>query len=83
MSGTGDSGGGRRLIDGAAKAAFLKVLRGGARLQEAADAVGFSLLGLYGARQRDPAFKVEWKEALAASADADRDARAAPEAARP
>jgi hypothetical protein len=47
---------------GAAKAAFLKALRDGARRDEAAEAADFSLIGFYGAGRRDPAFTAQWKE---------------------
>src|SRR3954469_6433913 len=76
MSETGDSRGGRRRIDAAAKAAFLAALRGGARREDAAEAAGFSLMGFYGARSRDPVFRADWTEALAAPPAAGRRARA-------
>ena len=59
-------------IDAAVKAEFLAALRRGERREDAAAALGFSLMGLYGARRRDPAFKAGWIEALAASAAAER-----------
>lgn len=67
MSKTDDSGRRQRRIDAAAKAAFLEALRGGARREDAAEAVGFSMMGFYGARRRDPAFGAAWREALAQS----------------
>ncbi|MEA2998978.1 MAG: hypothetical protein QOK17_811 [Sphingomonadales bacterium] len=79
MDGTGDWRGGQRRIDDAAKAAFLAALRGGARREDAAEAAGFSLMGFYGARSRDPVFKAEWTEALAASPAAARRVRACEE----
>lgn len=71
-----DSGGTRRRIDAAAKAAFLKALRGGLRREDAAEAAGFSLMAFYGERRRDPGFAVAWRDALAQPAAADRRARA-------
>ncbi|MEA3034718.1 MAG: hypothetical protein QOH04_477 [Sphingomonadales bacterium] len=76
MDGTGDWRGGQRRIDDAAKAAFLAALRGGARREDAAAAAGFSLMGFYGARARDPVFKADWTEALAAPPAAARRVRA-------
>jgi hypothetical protein len=76
MSGNDDSRGPRRRIDEAAKAEFLAGLRRGGSREDAAFAAGFSLMGFYGARARDPAFKVGWTEALAASAAAERRVRA-------
>src|SRR3954470_6823744 len=76
MSETGESGTGQRRIGAAAKAAFLAALRGGARREDAAEAAGFSLMGFYGARHRDPVFKAEWAEALAAPPAAGRRVRA-------
>lgn len=72
MSGKDDSRRPQRLIDAAAKAAFLAGLRRGESREDAAFAAGFSLMGFYGARSRDPAFKAAWTEALAASAAAER-----------
>lgn len=60
----GKGTGKRRLIEAAAKGAFIVALRGGARLEEAADRAGFSLDGMYGARRRDPVFKAAWIDAL-------------------
>jgi len=57
MSGKGDSGRPLRGIGDAAKAAFLAGLRRGESREDAAAAAGFSLMGLYGARGRDPVFK--------------------------
>jgi hypothetical protein len=65
-----------RRIDSAAKAAFLERLRQGDRRDDAAEAAGFSLMGFYGARARDPAFRAEWSAALAAPAAAGRRVRA-------
>ncbi|HYI63793.1 MAG TPA: hypothetical protein VEW71_02795 [Allosphingosinicella sp.] len=76
MSGKGDSRGRQRLIDAAAKEAFLAGLRRGEHREDAAFAAGFSLMGFYGARARDPAFRAGWTEALAASAAAERRVRA-------
>jgi hypothetical protein len=76
MSGKDDSRGGQRFIDGAAKATFLAALRRGERREDAAIAAGFSLMGFYGARNRDPAFKADWTDALATSAAAERRVRA-------
>jgi hypothetical protein len=73
MGGGSDSrDGGRGRIDDEAKEAFLASVRGGARLEEAAKAVGCSLPGLYAARARDVAFEVAWIDALAFSAAAER-----------
>ncbi|HVQ08470.1 MAG TPA: hypothetical protein VMS43_08535 [Allosphingosinicella sp.] len=58
------------------KAAFLAGLRRGESREDAAYAAGFSLMGFYGARGRDPAFKAEWTQALATSAAAERRAGA-------
>ena len=79
MSRNGDSRAPQRRIDEAAKASFLAGLRRGERREDAAAAAGFSLMGFYGARWRDPAFKAEWTEALAASAAAERRPRPARE----
>jgi hypothetical protein len=76
MPGGDDSRPRSRLIDAAAKAAFLERLRLGDRREDAAEAAGFSLMGFYGARARDPVFKAEWAEALAAPAAAERRVRA-------
>lgn len=76
MAGKGATKGGQRHIGAAAKAKFLAALRRGARREEAAFAAGFSLMGFYGARGRDPAFKAAWAKALAASAAAERRVRA-------
>jgi hypothetical protein len=72
MSGTGDSRGVQKRIGAEAKASFLEALRGGASREDAAIAAGFSLMGFYGARRRDPAFAEAWVEALASSAAAER-----------
>lgn len=66
----------QRFIDGAVKAAFLAALRSGARREDAADSSGFSLMGFYGARSRDPAFAAAWAEALALPPAGERRARA-------
>jgi hypothetical protein len=76
MSGKDDSRRPQRFIGAAAKAAFLGSLRRGERREDAAAAAGFSMMGFYGARSRDPAFKAEWTEALATSAAAERRLRA-------
>ncbi len=68
--------GGQRRIDAAAKAAFLNGLREGLRREDAAAAAGFSLMGFYNARARDPEFAAEWKAALALPPAAERRARA-------
>ncbi|HMG46553.1 MAG TPA: hypothetical protein VK614_03735 [Allosphingosinicella sp.] len=65
-----------RRIDVAAKAAFLAGLRRGESREDAAFAAGFSLMGFYGARRRDPAFSADWTEALATSAAEERRVRA-------
>jgi hypothetical protein len=65
-----------RRIDAAAKAAFLADLRLGASRESAAAKAGFSLMGFYGARRRDPAFAAGWIEALATSAAEERRALA-------
>lgn len=63
---------GRRLIGPAAKAAFLTAVRGGAALAAAAAESGFSLDGFYGARARDPVFRLAWIWALQLSAAGER-----------
>ena len=68
---TGESGP-RRRIGAGAKRRFLVAVRGGARLEEAARAAGFSLPGFYGARRRDPAFAEAWRTALAEAAEEER-----------
>jgi hypothetical protein len=72
----GMSGKMQRRIDAAAKERFLAGLRRGERREDAADAAGFSLMGFYGARRRDPAFAADWVEALATSTAAERRVRA-------
>jgi hypothetical protein len=72
MSGKDESRPGQRRIDAAAKAAYLAGLRRGESREDAAFAAGFSLMGFYNARARDPAFKAEWTEALATAAAAER-----------
>jgi len=76
MSRKGESRGAQRRIDAAAKAEFLAGLRRGESREDAAFAAGFSMMGFYGARSRDPAFKAAWTEALAESAAAERRVRA-------
>ena len=76
MSGKDESRRCQRFIDAAAKAAFLAGLRRGESREDAAFAAGFSLMGFYGARGRDPAFKAEWTDALATAAAAERRDRA-------
>lgn len=56
----------QRFIGAAEKAVFIAALRRGLRREDAAAEAGFSLMGFYGARSRDPAFAAAWKEALAA-----------------
>ncbi|WP_166036596.1 hypothetical protein [Sphingosinicella sp. YJ22] len=65
-----------RRIGDSARAAFLAALRRGARREDAAAEAGFSLMGFYGARRRDPVFAAAWTEALASSPAADRRTRA-------
>jgi hypothetical protein len=78
MTRTGDSRQpGRRLIDAAAKARFLDVLRGGASRQEAAAAAGFPLKSLYTARRRDPVFRLAWTWAMELSVAAEHSQRLA------
>lgn len=72
MSRNGDSHGAQPRIDAAAKTVFLTALRSGARREDAAAEAGFSLMGFYGARRRDPVFAAAWVEALASSAAAER-----------
>lgn len=62
---SGESKGGNRRIDSAAKATFLAGLRRGLTREDCAAAAGFSLTGFYGARARDPAFAARWSDALA------------------
>jgi hypothetical protein len=76
MSGNDDSRAPQRRIDEPAKATFLAGLHRGESREDAAFAAGFSLMGFYGARSRDSAFKAGWTEALAASAAAERRLRA-------
>ncbi len=66
----------QRRIDAAAKATFLAGLREGLRREDSAAAAGFSLMGFYNARARDPAFAAGWKAALAMPPAAARRARA-------
>jgi hypothetical protein len=70
MSGKTESGRRQPRIDAPATAAFLAALRAGARREEAAAGGGFTLMGFYGARRRDPGFAADWAEAMSASADA-------------
>ena len=73
MGRKGDSGGSaRRLIDKEAKACFLAGLRAGATRSEAGRRAGFSYQSFYGARQRDPVFKLGWIWALELSAADER-----------
>ena len=72
MGGEGDSGGEKPRIDAAAKAAFLKAMREGLRLSEAAAAHGVTLQAFRAARKRDPEFDAGWREAHLASAEAER-----------
>lgn len=65
-----------RQIDASAKAAFLAGLREGLRREDAAAAAGFSLMGFYNARARDPEFAAGWKAALALPPAAERRALA-------
>lgn len=71
----------RPLIDAEAKARFLAPLRAGAHREEAARAAGFPLKSLYGARRRDPAFRLGWTWAMELSAADEQTARAADAAA--
>jgi hypothetical protein len=75
MSESGESGPPRRIGE-AAKAAFLAALGAGARREDAAAEAGFSLMGFYNARARDPDFKAAWTEALAAPPATERRAGA-------
>jgi hypothetical protein len=72
MTGEGPSRRAQRRIDAEAKAAFVEALRKGARREDAAEALGFSVTGFYGARRRDPAFAAAWTEALAQPPAAER-----------
>lgn len=65
----------RRLIDGEAKSRFLTGLRAGAARDAAAAAAGFPLKSLYGARRRDPVFRLAWTWAMALSAADEQAAR--------
>ena len=77
MCGETDSGRpARRLIDTAAKARFLASLRAGAAREAAASEAGFPLKSLYGARRRDPVFRLGWLWALELSAADEQAARA-------
>lgn len=72
----GKSNSRHRQIGSAAKSLFLAGLRNGLRREDAAEAAGFSLMGFYNARARDPQFAAEWKEALALPPASARRARA-------
>ena len=76
MSDRSDSGRRPRRIDTEAKRRFVAALRSGEGREDAAAAAGFSLMGLYNARRRDPAFAAAWTGALATSAAAERRTRA-------
>lgn len=65
----------RRLIDAEAKARFAAALRAGAARAEAAAQAGFPLKSLYGARRRDPVFRLGWTWALELSAADEQAAR--------
>lgn len=65
-----------RQIGSSAKAAFLTGLRNGLRREDAAAVAGFSLMGFYNARARDPVFAADWKSALALPPAAARRAQA-------
>lgn len=64
MAGKGDS----RRIGGRARRLFLRALRRGRRLDEAAAAAGHSESGFCALRRRDPDFARKWAAAMAASA---------------
>ena len=72
MSGKDDSAP-KRTIDRQAKAAFLSALRAGGARDEAARQAGFSSQAFYGARKRDPVFKLGWIWALELSAIEERE----------
>jgi len=79
MDGGSDSRGpARRLIDAEAKARFLAALRANAHRDAAAAAAGFPLKSLYGARRRDPVFRLGWIWALELSAGDEQAARRTP-----
>ena len=67
MGGGSDSGP-RRLINSAAKARLLAGLRAGGSRESAAAGAGFPLKSFYGARRRDPVFRLGWIWALELSA---------------
>jgi len=73
--GTDSARPGRRLIDVAAKVRFLAALRAGAAREAAAAEAGFPLKSLYGARRRDPLFRLGWLWALELSAADEQAAR--------
>jgi hypothetical protein len=54
----------RRLIDTDVKARFVAALHRGASREAAAADVGFPLNSLYGARARDPLFRLAWEWAM-------------------
>jgi hypothetical protein len=54
----------RRLIDTPVKARFVEALRAGATRESAAAGSGFPLQSLYGARARDPLFRIAWEWAM-------------------
>ncbi len=56
-----------RWISGRARRRFLSALRGGARVEDAADAAGHSAAGFYALRKREPRFARKWAEAMAHS----------------
>jgi hypothetical protein len=72
MAEEGDSRGPGRRIGDEAKAVFVRALRLGLRLEDAAEVAGFTLHGFYGARRRDPAFDAACRAALAGSAADER-----------
>ncbi|MGA9581126.1 MAG: hypothetical protein WBR13_04040 [Allosphingosinicella sp.] len=61
-----------RRITAYAQRRFLRALRGGARIEDAARAAGHTMSGFYGLRSRDPRFARKMAAALAESADGER-----------
>lgn len=61
-----------RWITGRRRRAFLKALRDGASLDDAAKAGGHSVAGFCGLRRRDPVFARRWAATMTGSAEAER-----------
>ncbi|HEY0413767.1 MAG TPA: hypothetical protein VGD66_11545 [Allosphingosinicella sp.] len=68
----------RRLIDTGVKARFAAALRRGMSREAAAAAAGFPLKSFYGARARDPLFRLAWEWAMDLFAWYERTGRGVP-----